>query len=257
MRARTIAVAVVAAALAWVSTSSSVLHASSTPRVNEPTLIERRVIGTSIEGREIEALRYGTVGGTVVMVVGVIHGDEEAGLQIVDVLRSMSPPAGVDLWIIPTMNPDGTIAATRGNARGVDLNRNFPRDWAPQGEPGYWQYSGPAAASEPETRAMIQFVRSVKPMLGIWYHQDLNMISPGTGFEGRLRARYAKLTNLPLVRITGGRYTGVAATWQRSAVPEASGFVVELGPSITAAEARVHAEAVMVVSRMMRLGRVS
>jgi protein MpaA len=235
-------------------------HAQSTPmrspaaapRVDESPLLERRVIGTSVEGRDIEAFRYGTPGGTVVMVVGVIHGDEEAGLQIVEILRTMSPPDGIDLWIIPTMNPDGTIADTRGNARRVDLNRNFPRDWAPQGEPGYWQYAGPAAASEPETKAMVEFVRQTKPALGIWYHQDLNMISPGTGFEGRVRARYARLTNLPLVRITGGRYTGVAATWQRNAVKRGLAFVVELGPQINTVQARQHAEAVMTVARMVQ-----
>ena len=225
------------------------------PVVVEPTLLERRVLGRSVEGRDIEAFRYGTKGGTPIMVIGVIHGDEDAGLLITDVLRTMTPPTGVDLWIIPTVNPDGTVADTRGNANRVDLNRNFPRDWAPQGEPGYWQYAGPSAGSEPETKAVMKFVREVKPALGIWYHQDLNMISPGSGFEGRIRARYAKLTELPLVRITGGRYTGVAATWQRNAVPQGLGFVVELGPTLTSSQARMHAEAVMVVARMVHGSR--
>lgn len=253
-------VCAVLAALVLCPFGASLAMAESTsspvaPRVQEPPLVERRVLGVSVEGREIEAFRYGTPGGTVVMVVGVIHGDEEAGLQIVDVLRTMSPPEGIDLWIIPTMNPDGTVAETRGNARRVDLNRNFPRDWAPQGEPGYWQYAGPSAASEPETKAMVEFVRLVKPALGIWYHQDLNMISPGTGFEGRVRARYARLTELPLVRITGGRYTGVAATWQRNAVAKGLAFVVELGPQVSTAQSRVHAEAVMAVARMVHAAR--
>ncbi|MFM8994159.1 MAG: M14 family zinc carboxypeptidase [Actinomycetota bacterium] len=223
----------------------------------ESRLIERRVIGLSVLGREIEAFRYGTEGGTVVLVVGVIHGDEAAGLQITDVLRTLQIQSGVDLWIIPSVNPDGTVAATRGNANRVDLNRNFPRDWAAQGGPGYWQYAGASAASEPETRAVVRFVRDVKPVLGIWYHQDLNMISPGTGFEGRVRARYATLTGLPLVRITGGRYTGVAATWQRNAVPKAVGFVVELGPTLSAAQARTHAIAVLAVAKMVQKARLS
>ena len=252
------AVAVLTAPLSTSAAQSLPNRAQSSvvvPSVTEPTLLERRVLGRSVEGREIEAFRYGTKGGTPIMVIGVIHGDEEAGLLITDVLRTLTPPTGVDLWIIPTVNPDGTLAATRGNANRVDLNRNFPRDWAPQGEPGYWQYAGPTAGSEPETKAVIKFVREVKPALGIWYHQDLNMISPGSGFEGRVRARYAKITGLPLVRITGGRYTGIAATWQRNAVPQGLGFVVELGPTLTPQQARTHAEAVMAVARMVHGAR--
>ena len=249
-------------AISLILGSSAAAHAEAGqaglrhPAVDEPPFLERRVLGVSVEGRDIEAFRYGTPGGTSVMVVGVIHGDEEAGILITDVLRSMTPPAGVDLWIIPTVNPDGTIAATRGNSNRVDLNRNFPRDWALQGEPGYWQYSGPSAASEPETKAVVKFVREIRPILGVWYHQDLNMISPASGFEGRVRSRYARLTGLPLVRITGGRYTGVAATWQRNAVPDGLAFVVELGPTLSNVQARTHAEAVMAVSRMVHQTRV-
>ena len=211
----------------------------------------RRVIGVSVEGREIEAFRLGTPGGTPVLVVGVIHGDEDAGLLITDRLMAMTPPKGVELWVVPTMNPDGTASQTRGNANKVDLNRNFPKAWARQGSPGYWQYAGLRPASEPETKAMVRFVREIRPALGIWYHQDLNMISPGSGPEGRVRTRYARLTGLPLVRITGGRYTGVAATWQRSSTPDAMAFVVELGPTLSSAQARVHADAVMNVARLV------
>ena len=236
---------------------TSSVRAALPRAVDESSRFERRVIGTSVEGRDIEAFRLGTRGGTRVMVVGVIHGDEDAGLLITDVLKSMDPPVGVELWVIPTVNPDGTNAQTRGNANKVDLNRNFPKNWARQGVPGYWQYAGPRAASEPETRAIVQFIRDVRPALGIWYHQDLNMISPGAGFEGRVRARYARLTSLPLVRITGGTYTGVAATWQRSAVSDGLAFVVELGPTLSADQAQVHADAVMAVARMVHNARVS
>ena len=54
----------------------------------------------------------------------------------------------------------------------------------------------------------------------IWYHQDLFRIARGRGRDGVIRQRYAELTGLPVVPITGGTYTGVAATGpQRLARP--------------------------------------
>lgn len=232
---------------------ASTVMASDAPPA--PVLREERVFGTSVEGRPLVAYRYGTPGGVVVMVVGVIHGNEDAGLLITDALRTREPPTGIDLWVVPSMNPDGTASQQRGNANKVDLNRNFPAGWQRMGQPGYWQYAGPARASEPETQAMVAFVRRIRPALGIWYHQDLNMISPGAGFEGRVRARYASLTGLPIVRISGGRYTGVAATWQRSLGPKSMAFVVELGPTLSTSQASVHADAVLTVSRMLLRAR--
>ena len=194
----------------------------------------------------------GAKGGAVVVVIGVIHGDEDAGLLITDELLRMRAPSGVELWVVPTINPDGTAADQRGNANLVDLNRNFPYAWAPMGKPGYWQFSGSKRASEPETKAIVKFMREIKPELGIWYHQDLNMISPGTGFEGQVRAQYSRLTRIPLKRITGGTYTGVAATWQRNTFAPGGAFVVELGESLSRDSALVHAQAVHIVSMTVR-----
>ena len=215
------------------------------------TVAETRVIGTSVQGRPIVAHRVGT-GRLRVVVVGVIHGDEDAGLAITDLLQRAVPPAGVELWIVPTMNPDGTALGIRGNANRVDLNRNFPYRWAPMGEPGYWQYAGPSRASEPETKAMVAFLRGLKPALGVWYHQDLFMISPGTGLDGRIRAHYARETGLPLKRITGGTYTGIAATWQRSTIRGALAFVVELGPTLSQDDAARHAAALLDTAAVLR-----
>lgn len=221
-------------------------HAQST------SFIERRVIGASVLGTPLEAVRYGTKGGVVVVVVGVIHGNEAAGLLITDALQESSIPKGIDLWIIPSMNPDGTALDRRGNANRVDLNRNFPFNWAKMGKPGYWQYAGPSRASEPETKAVVAFVREIKPALGIWYHQDLNIISPGIGLEGTMRSTYSRLTGIPIKRITGGRYNGVAATWQRKSVKDGMAFVVELGKTLSTSEAKVHADAVLDIAMLLR-----
>jgi len=206
----------------------------------------------SVQGRPIEAIRIGDPRGVPVLIVGVIHGREEAGLLVTDVLQTMTPPAGVQWWIVPNMNPDGVALNVRGNANRVDLNRNFPYLWAPLGTRGYWQFAGTARASEPETQAMMAFIRRIAPRFGIWYHQDLNVISPSTGLEGRLRRTYARLTGMPMQRITGGTYTGVATAWQRRAVPEAMSMVVELPGVVSVDDGRRHAEAVASTSTLLR-----
>jgi len=213
---------------------------------------ERRIIGSSVEGRALEAFRLGDPKGVTVVVVGVIHGDEDAGLLITDQLVTMDIPKGINLWVVPTMNPDGTALDRRGNVNRVDLNRNFPYNWAKMGKPGYWQYAGPGRASEQETKAMVAFMREVKPALGIWYHQDLNIISPGQGLEGKLRNAYSRSTGIPIKRITGGRYTGVAATWQKNTLPNSIAFVVELGKTLNIVEAKVHADAVLNIASILR-----
>lgn len=248
------ATAVAAALAALLPVASVAAQRPASSGVPPSTVAESRVIGTSVQGRQIVAHRVGS-GRLRVVVIGVIHGDEDAGLAITDLLQRAAPPAGVELWIVPTMNPDGTALGIRGNANRVDLNRNFPYKWAAMGEPGYWQYAGPSRASEPETVAMTAFLRDLKPALGIWYHQDLFMISPGTGLDGRIRAHYARATGLPLKRITGGTYTGVAATWQRSTIRGALAFVVELGPTLSPADAAVHAAAVLDTAAFLRDAR--
>jgi murein peptide amidase A len=116
------------------------------------------------------------------------------------------------------------------------------------GAPGDWQYSGPHAASEPETQAMTAFMLDIRPELTIWYHQDYYRIAPSTGRDGDIRERYAELTGLPLLPIDVGIYTGTATTWERNALDPGMAFIVELGPTLTDAEAEVHAAAVLTVA---------
>ncbi len=191
----------------------------------------------------------------VVLVVGVIHGDEVAGLDVIHELHDLPREmfiddpvlAGVDLWMIPSINPDGQAAFRRTNANLVDLNRNFPFDWGPIEEPGHWQYAGTGPASEPETRAFTAFVDDLRPDLTVWFHQDAFSIAPSKGPDGPVRAEYARLTGLPLEGVPGGIYTGVAATWQRKTFPDDTAFIVELGPTLAPGEARRHAEAILAV----------
>jgi protein MpaA len=218
------------------------------PTAATTQVVDVREVGRSVLGRPLTAVRRGDGTGRVVLVIGVIHGDEPAGYDIVRQLDQLPVPPGVDLWTMEAMNPDGLLVADRHNANQVDLNRNFPWEWGPIGVPGDGQYAGPSAASEPETQAMVAFISEIRPDLVIWYHQDLFRINPGTGRDGAIRARYSELTGIPLIEITGGRYTGVAATWARRTLEPGVAFIVELAGSITPDEALLHANAVLTIA---------
>ena len=211
-------------------------------------------VGTSIEGRPITADRYGTPGGRRVLVIGVIHGNEDAGVAIVDELRQSAVPEGVELWLIESMNPDGQAAQERQNANQVDLNRNFPHKWGIIGEPGDSHYAGAGPASEPETQAIVNLITQLRPDITIWYHQDANLVIPSTGRDGRIRSRYAELTDLAIAECCsgGGVYTGIAATWARVELKQTSDavpFIVELpGGDLTAEQVDAHTAAVLTVA---------
>ena len=55
-----------------------------------------------------------------------------------------------------------------------------------------------------------------------------------------------------MLDISGGTYTGVAATWQRRTIEDGIAFIVELGPTLTEDEAAVHADAVLLAGRRCR-----
>jgi murein peptide amidase A len=233
------------------STSTSTSSTTSTvPRPGD--FLGEETIGTSVQGRPITVIHRGTPGGAVVLVVGVIHGDEDAGLPIVARLSQMPLPPGIDLWLMPMMNPDGQANQVRGNGHGVDLNRNFPWDWQPISHPGNWQYSGTGPASEPETAAFVAFTTRIHPELTLWYHQDLNIISPTKGRDGPLRVKYAQLTGMPMGGISGGIYHGVAGGWMVHTIPKAMSFIIELGPTLPREQVQVHADAVVTIAQMVR-----
>jgi protein MpaA len=184
---------------------------------------------------------------TKVLVVGCIHGNECAGRAILRRLRAMRSPKDLELWMIWSINPDGAAASTRQNARGVDLNRNFPAGWTSHGEPGDTYYSGPRPKSEPETRAAMRFIKELRPDITIWYHQAMALVTKRTR-HSRIPRRYAKLVGLPLRRLE--KLPGTAGRWQNKRYPGHVSFVVELpGGKLDKASARTHALAVKAIAR--------
>jgi protein MpaA len=190
---------------------------------------ERTVIGHSVQGRPIVNVRSGPQDAAVKMlVIGGIHGDEAAGMRITRRLLALGAPRGVELLIVPTINPDGVVARTRGNAHGVDLNRNFAFDWRPLSG---GEYSGAGPLSEPESRAAHRFILRTKPDLTIWFHQPFGLIDrpEGNPFAAH---RFSDLIGLPLVRLPG-RYPGSASRWQNHRLPHSTAFVAELPQQVS------------------------
>jgi protein MpaA len=205
----------------------------------------RLVLGRSVEGRPIVAF----VGGDSsakrqVLVVGYIHGNEPAGAAITSVLTSLRVPAGIELWVIPTLNPDGGVAGTRGNAHGVDLNRNFPWHW--QHLTGIY-YSGPKPLSEPESKIAYRLILRIKPAVAIWFHQHLDLVDESGG-SAAIERQFASLVHLRLMRLA--HYPGSVVSWQNAKLRGTTAFVVELPPGpLTAEAARMYATAVLKVAR--------
>ena len=168
------------------------------------------VIGHSAQGRPIRAWHLGTPGATKVVLVSTMHGDEGRVSDILTSLRDGRPISGVDLWVVPVYNPDGRARHRRQNARGVDLNRNYPTSW--RRVTGRYD-SGRRPASEPETRAMMRFLGTVRPAYVVSFHQPLDgvdTLSEHPAFSRRL----AHALRLPLKRFScNGGCHGTMTMW--------------------------------------------
>lgn len=201
------------------------------------------LLGRSVEGRAITAVEVGNRTETRVLVVGCIHGNEPAGIAVTRRLERLSP-AGVDLWIVADLNPDGRAADARGNAHGVDLNRNFPFRWRPMG--GVYE-SGPRPLSEPESRIAYRLIRRIHPAVAVWFHQHLDLVW-ASGGKASLERRFARISGLPYHRLPA--LAGSAIDWQNHALPGTTAFAAELpaGPAGSVAVGR-YVRAVLAMGR--------
>lgn len=140
-----------------------------TPMPQAPALDANATqLGVSHQGRPIFVRAHGT-GPKRLLIIGLIHGDEPEVYQRFEQLWLRLTLAGYEheltLAGIATMNPDGHEQARRGNARGVDLNRNWP---APNFRPS--QTNGPTPLSEPEAAAVHRYIQQFNPDAIIVFH---------------------------------------------------------------------------------------
>jgi len=147
---------------------------------NYPTICRLDTIGLSVQGRAIWAMRV-TDNPMVeenepeIRLPGNMHGDEHIGTEVplyflrylVENYASNSQVQALvnnrEIWILPTINPDGKVANSRYNANGVDLNRNYGYFWDGAG-------GGSVPFSEIENQVMLQHLEENNVSLEYNYH---------------------------------------------------------------------------------------
>ena len=177
------------------------------------------IYGRSHLGRPLEV--WMPSGPSRLLIHAGIHGEEgETTVALSQALRFLSEPSP-NCAVILSANPDGLARGTRGNARGVDLNRNFPtQDWSDN--PVMNRYTldaprdvvfspGPSPGSEPETRALMALMGELKPEAVVALHAPLACIDAEN--EGPLGQWLSERTGLPLVSDVGYPTPGSFGRW--------------------------------------------
>ena len=204
------------------------------------------IIGTSQGGRLLVVYHIGS--GTVpVFVMGAQHGGpEENTSRLVNQLyfhfdanRADIPPQ-IRLDLMPEGNPDGLVAGSRLYQSGVDPNRNWGGgDW----QTDAWDSNGvfrlglggSEPFSEPETRAVRDYVLATRPAMVVNYHSRGGFMFGGReGQTGVLASAYATASGYPRPQPSAGggssvlsyRATGSMNGWLgREGI---SGILIEL-----------------------------
>lgn len=172
------------------------------------------------------------------------------------------------LWIVPALNPDGVELVERGlssagflserirrmnggsddtstwqaNARGVDLNHNYDAGFrAYKGVEaslgvsggGPTRYSGEYPESEPETAALVRFIRSVPLSMILSLHtqgREIYFTSGGRSLPGQaaVAARFSAMTGYRVAAPSGAAAYGGLTDWAvgRMGIPS---FTLECG----------------------------
>jgi len=156
----------------------------------------------------------------IILFIGVFHGDEPEGEPLIlklmnEVDKDPELIKNNQILFIPVLNPDGKAFNTRGNANGIDLNRNFPtKNWELSAIKDEF-YSGESFASEVETKFLIEILDEFRPDAIITLHTPYRIVN----FDGpakELAHEISKFNDYPVQENIGystpgsfGTYAGI------------------------------------------------
>lgn len=180
-----------------------------------PEIAKVHVIGTSAEGRNIYAIKISDnvskreTSESAILFNSMHHAREVMSPEIsIDIAETLTKQYSTDLkiksyvdsneiWIVPMLNVDGNAKVWSGDnmwrkntnyGHGVDINRNYPHLWGTcNGSSGWtWSstYRGPNAGSEPETQALMNLVKEIRPVFDISYHAYSEIVIYPMGCDG-------------------------------------------------------------------------
>jgi predicted deacylase len=216
----------------------------------EEQTTQSTIIGLSVEKRKIEAYTFGN-GKNHILFVGGIHGGYEwnsvlLAYNFIDYLKQNPNiiPQNITVSIIPSANPDGVYKITnkegsftifdvsesdvlglgRFNANNVDLNRNFDCKWKPEST---WRSNpvsaGTSAFSEPEAKAIKNFVLENNPVVVVFWHSQSNAVYASECENGilpetlNIMNTYSEATGYPAIdSFDAYEITGDAEGWLAS-----------------------------------------
>jgi len=152
-----------------------------------PDICMKKIYGTSIEGRELAALKISDnvtndENEAEVLFDGGIHGDEIGGPEnCIRFARDLCRKYGSDpnitelidnreIWIYYMVNPDGRYNSVRYNAAGVDCNRDYGFMWDAWG-------SSTGAFSQVETKSLRNCSFENQFVVHTAYHSGTEYIS--------------------------------------------------------------------------------
>lgn len=171
------------------------------------------VIGYSFCGRSIFAFHVGDVYGKQYISTYAIHGREWITARLA--IKHIKSPTLSGGWIIPLVNPDGAVISQtqypmwKANARGVDLNVNFPAEWGNgrlnTNRRGSENCIGDKPLSERESASLAAFTLKIKPYVTFSFHTkggEIYYEFGGGGDENGARI-LSRATGYPYKKIYG------------------------------------------------------